>query len=92
VARRLLNFLPKDVAGIFCEGAWVLKCWRKSRVQLREGGMNRELWVVASCGGVSSALGVAIAEWIDPTYAVKPIIVGLGGGIGAISRTQIVRR
>jgi hypothetical protein len=54
--------------------------------------MNRELWVVTSCGGVGSALGVAIAEWIDPTYAVKPIIVGLGGGIGAISGTQIVRR
>jgi hypothetical protein len=54
--------------------------------------MNMQLWVLAISAGVGAVLGVALAEWLAPVYAIKLVIVALGGGIGAGIGTQITKR
>jgi len=54
--------------------------------------MNKQLWMLATSAGIGAVLGVALAEWLAPVYAIKLIIVALGGGIGAGIGTQIAER
>jgi hypothetical protein len=58
----------------------------------RSGSANKRLSVLALCVGIGAALGVAVTEWIVSTYAIKLIIVALGGGIGAAIGTKLAQR
>ena len=57
-----------------------------------KGAMNKQLWALAICAGIGAAVGVAITEWMAAAYAIKIIIVALGGVIGAGVGTLIGRR
>jgi hypothetical protein len=54
--------------------------------------MNKSLWVLALSAGIDAALGIAVNEWIVSTYAIKLIIVALGGGTGAATGAKLAQR
>ncbi len=53
--------------------------------------MDRRLIWIGICAGIGAIAGVAIGDVLHASHAIADAVAGLGGGLGALAGTLIVR-
>ncbi len=53
--------------------------------------MDRRLIRIGICAGIGAIAGVAIGDVLHASHAIADAVAGLGGGLGALAGTLIVR-